>query len=107
MTNTIDTSVKTKIIKESGDAKKAKELMHKINAINQQVMTVLFLLDPQNDKVIKTLPDFACIEIALRILDIRKWQKAIVKLLKKYKLNEQPTIEEIHQIQKEFPEAFK
>ena len=34
MTNTIDTSVKTKIIKESGEAKKAKELMHTINAIN-------------------------------------------------------------------------
>ena len=34
LTNTIDTSVITKTIKESGDAKKAKKIMHEINAIN-------------------------------------------------------------------------
>ena len=34
LTNSIDTSVETKVIKESGDAEAVKKHMQKINAIN-------------------------------------------------------------------------
>ena len=97
LTNSIDTGVETNVIKESEDAEALKKRMHEINAINQQVLTVLFLTDPQKDLVIKILPDFPCIEFALRILDIRKWQKTILRLVASFVENKHPTIEDIRE----------
>ena len=91
MSNPIDTKVETGVIEKSEAAEKK---MHGFNSINQQVISVHISSDPQKGVVAKALPDYPCIEFTLRIQDIRKWQRALQKLMASILINTE-AIEEI------------
>ena len=81
--------------------------MHGINSINQQVISVHYQLFPQGAIVIRSLPDYPCIEFALRMHEIRNWQRAVKKLLESIVKYNQATIEEIQLAIVENPELFQ
>ena len=102
----IDTGVETSVIEESAEAKATEKLMHGVNSLNQQVRSVHCPSDPQAALVVKTLPDYPCIEFSIRMRDIRRWQRAVKKLLAQFSKNKW-TIDEIKKVQEANAEAFE
>ena len=80
--------------------------MHGVNSLNQQVRSVHYPSDPQAAVAIKALPDYPCIEFSVRIRDIRKWQRAVKKLLAQFS-KKKWTPEEIKKVQGANAEAFE
>ena len=94
LSNEIDTEVKTTVIEQSDEARGAEKLMYGVNSVNQQVRSLHYQSDPQKDSAIKLLPDYPCIEFSVRMRDIRKWQRAVYKILAPF-LKKKCAIEEI------------